>query len=253
MNREELQEILAAFRPGVDDPKDPLFAEAMAAAARDPALKAWLEDSVAFDRLVAHELSQVRPPADLRDSILARSKIVRPAPWWARALSPRQFAAAACFLMALGVGALWLAERPKTFAEFRQDIAMRSWGTTPHLELATADLDQVRRFLSRHNIPADFEIPPALAESLNGCGVVTWRGHRIPYLCGGSQGQHYHVAIAERGLFADAPPVSPQLDRWEAWRTATWSKDSYAYVVTGLSPTAFLKKFRKSKRWDWEG
>jgi hypothetical protein len=253
MTRKEIQEILAAYRPGVDDAADPLFAEAMAAARHDPELKAWLADSVLFDKLFAHELAQVRPPANLRDLILSQSKIIRPRPWWTRRLSGPQFAAAACFMIALTMGGLWLSERPKKFAEFRQDIAVLSWGTLPHLDLSTTDLDQVRRFLSRHNVSADFEIPPALAKSVNGCGIVNWRGHQVPYLCAGSQGQHYHVAIVERDLFADAPPVFPELDRWDTWRTATWSKDSHAYVVTGLSYTAFLKKFRKSKRWDWEG
>ena len=253
MNRREIEDILAAFRPGLDDPGDPLFAEAIAAARREPELKAWLEDSILFDKVFAHELTKVRPPANLRDSILAQAKIVRPVPWWSRGLSGPQLAAAASFAITLFLVALWWRERPRTFDEFRQDIAVTSWGVVPHLDLATTNLDQVRRYLSRHNVRVDFDIPPALAGSLHGCGIVSWHGHRVPYLCAGAQGQHYHVAIVERGLFADAPSLSPEVDRWDAWRTATWSKDSHAYVVTGLSAHAFLKKFRKDKRWDWEG
>jgi hypothetical protein len=119
--------------------------------------------------------------------------------------------------------------------------------------LATDDLGKVRDFLAKQGVPSTFDVPPALAQSINGCGIIQWRGHRIPYLCAGNGGRHYHVVVAERDLFADAPPTtSPEMDRWQVFRTASWSKDDHAYIVTGLSPTAFFKTFRKSKRWDWE-
>jgi len=42
------------------------------------------------------------------------------------------------------------------------------------------------------------------------------------------------------------------MDQWQAWRTASWSKDGHTYVLTGLSTPMFVKKFRKDRRWDWE-
>ena len=36
------------------------------------------------------------------------------------------------------------------------------------------------------------------------------------------------------------------MERWDSWRTASWSKASHTYILTGLSVSAFVKKFRKN-------
>jgi hypothetical protein len=219
----------------------------------DIELKAWFAQSVAFDRAVAAELSRVATPAGLKDEILAQRKIIGPVPWWGYRLSPPQLAAAAVIVLTLFVSGLWFTKRPARFADFTRDIVDRSWGGAPHLELETADIQKVRGFLAEQKAPTDFELPPILAKSIAGCSVVHWRGQKIPVICFTSGAQHFHMMVTDRELFPDAPNQMPEIDRWDAWRTASWSKDAHTYVVTGLSSTAFFKKFRKSKHWDWEG
>ncbi len=254
MTPEEAKEILSAYRHGRDDEKDPLFAEALALARRDRELSAWLAASLAFDQSVRAELARVPAPVDLRDTILARRKIIRPAPWWNPHLSARQMAAAAAVLIALSVAALWASQRPPTFAEFRQEMSSASWGADPHVQAPAANLNEVRAFLAAQGVATNFAVPPVLAQSkVRGCTLVAWRGQKVPVVCFSPEGKHLHLVIADRTLFPDAPTETPETDRSGSSRTASWSKDEHSYVLNGLSTSAFVKQFRKGKRWDWGG
>ncbi|HTD67222.1 MAG TPA: hypothetical protein VK846_11895, partial [Candidatus Limnocylindria bacterium] len=210
--------------------------------------------SVAFDSRICNELARVMAPAGLRDSILAERKIIRPIPWWNRRMGRPQMAAAAAVLLAGLIVSLWFSQRPATFAEFRREIADQSWGSAPHVEAKAADLKDVRNFLVSMNVETNFTIPSVLAQSaVHGCTLIKWRGHKVPVICFHSEGQHLHLVVVDRHLFPDAPAHVPQTDQWQSWRTASWSKDDHAYVLTGLNTTSFVKKFRREKRWDWEG
>lgn len=253
MNSEQAREILAAYRPGTEDARDPAFAEALELTHHDAELKAWFDETMAFDQLMRGRLARVAAPADLRDTILAERKIIRPAPWWQHRLNGRQLAAAAAVLVAGALAALWLGQPSRGFAQFRRDIADQSWASAPHLDLKTTDLGAVSRFIAAQNVSTNFAIPPTLAQSeVRGCSILLWQGRRIPVICFNAGNQHLHLAVVDRNLFPDAPTRIPQLDQWQAWRTASWSKDDHSYVLTGLNTTAFVKKFRKAKHWDWE-
>ena len=254
MNPEEAKEILSAYRHGTDDEKDPLFAEALALARRDPALSAWLAASLAFDQSVRVELARVPAPVDLRDLILAQRKIIRPAPWWNPHFSARQLAAAAAVVLALGVAALWANQRPPSFAEFRDDFASLSWSSEPHVQAPAADMNDVREFLATQGVATNFAVPLVLAHSkVRGCTLLAWHGQKVPVICFHPEGKHLHLVIADRALFPDAPTETPQTDRSGSARTASWSKDEHSYMLNGLSTSAFVKQFRKDKRWDWGG
>jgi hypothetical protein len=254
MTREEAKEILSAYRHGTDDEKEPLFSEALALARTDADLNAWLAESLAFDQAMRRDLARVNAPADLRHSILANRKVIRPAPWWNPRLGARPLAAAAAMVIAIGLTALWFGQTPATFTEFRREIADLSWGPTPHVEAKAANIKDVRDFLGAHGVSTNFVLPPMLAQlKVRGCTLMHWQGHRVPVLCFNSEGKHLHLVMVDRKLFPDSPTELPEIDQWQAWRTASWSKDEHSYVLTGLSTSAFVKKFRKDKRWDWGG
>lgn len=254
MNPKQVKEILSAYRPGTADEQDPVFAEALKLARADLELKAWLDESLAFDNVMRQQVTRVSAPRDLRETILAQHKIIRPVPWWNRRLAPRHIAAAAAVLIAIGVTTLWLGQRPKSFAEFRREIADQSWGPTPHVEAKAESLTDVREFLSGRGLSTNFAVPSTLMQSqVRGCTLMHWRGHEVPVICFNSQGQHLHLIVVHRHLFPDAPSTVPQTDQWQAWRTASWSKDDHSYVLTGLGTTSFVRKFRKARLWDWEG
>ena len=254
MTKEQAKEILAAYRLGTEDEHDPFFAEALALARTDAELQAWFNQSLSFDASVRGELARVLAPAGLRQSILAEHKVIRPAAWWNPHLTGRQMAAAASVVLAAGVAVLWFSQRPASFAEFRHEIADQSWGPSPHVEVPAASLRDVREFLAAQHLATNSTVPPVLAQSkVRGCTLMHWRGHEVPVLCFNSDGQHLHLIVADRALFPDAPSQTPQTDQWQSWRTASWSQDDHSYVLTGLKTTAFVKKFRKDRRWDWGG
>ncbi len=253
MTKEQAKETLSVYRPGTDDAGDPLFAEALEFARQNPEVSAWLAESTTFDARVCRDLARVPAPVGLRQSILATRKIIRPTPWWQHQISRRQMAAAAALILTGLIGSFWIGRSPKTFADFSREIVDQAWGSSPHVEARAADLRDIRDFLVSENISTNFSVPSVLAQStVQGCTVVNWRGHRIPVLCFFSDGQHLHLAIVDRSLFPDAPDV-PETDRWLSWRMASWSKNGHTYVLTGLTTASFVKKFRKEKRWDWEG
>jgi hypothetical protein len=254
MTHKQAKEILAVYRPGTDDERDPVFAEALELARTDAELKAWFDESVAFDKTMKSELARIIAPASVRDAILAEHKIIRPEPWWHRRMGSRQFAAAAAVIIAGLAFAFWYGQRPATFSEFRRELADQSWGPSPHIQLKATNMVQLRRVLAVNGLPARFTVPSALAKSeVRGCSLLQWRGHEVPVICFQSEGQHLHLMVVNRKLFPDAPTSGPQMDQWQVWRTASWSRDNFSYVLTGLSTPNFVKKFRKSKRWDWEG
>lgn len=253
MTREEAKLILAAYRHGTDDENDPFFAEALVLARTDAELNAWLAESMNFDRELRSELAYVPAPADLRNSILASRKIIQPRPWWNPRLSPRQLAAAAAIVIAAAIAGVWANQRPVTFAEFSRDIADQSWGPSPHVAAQAADMRDVHEYLAANGVGTNFTVPPTLANSqVRGSTITHWRGQKIPVLCFNSEGKHVHLTIVDRGLFPDAPARSPETDQWLALRTASWSKDNHSYILSGLSTPAFVKKFRREKRWDWD-
>jgi hypothetical protein len=254
MTREEAKSILSAYRPGTEDERDPIFAQALALARVDAELKTWLDESIAFDKTMGTELARIIAPAYVRDAILAEHKIIRPVAWWHRRMSARQFAAAAAVIIAGLAFTFWHGQKPARFAEFRREIADESWGPSPHLQLTATNMTELRRKLDNAGIPSRFTVPSTLVQSqVRGCSLVRWRGHEVPVICFNSGSQHLHLIVVDRNLFPDAPSSLPQMDDWEAWRTASWSKDNFSYVLTGLNTPKFVKKFRKSKRWDWEG
>jgi len=72
MDREEAKNILQLCRPGVEsDLNDPLIAEAFEFLERDSELQIWFEDQQAFDAQICEQLESIKPPADLKASILA--------------------------------------------------------------------------------------------------------------------------------------------------------------------------------------
>jgi hypothetical protein len=71
MTNQEAKFTLGAYRAGGQDAGDPVFAEALEQAKRDPALGAWLAREQAHDAIVAAKLREVAPPAGLRAAILA--------------------------------------------------------------------------------------------------------------------------------------------------------------------------------------
>jgi hypothetical protein len=51
------------------------------------------------------------------------------------------------------------------------------------------------------------------------------------------------------------PPLDgmPDFTKWNKWSTAMWTQDKITFVLTGMRPFEFVKKFRKERQWTWGG
>jgi hypothetical protein len=71
VDKHEAKAILACYRPGRDDPRDPEFAEALERARQDPQLARWLQGQMERDAALHRQFTEIPVPPFLRDRILA--------------------------------------------------------------------------------------------------------------------------------------------------------------------------------------
>src|SRR6185369_16767205 len=115
--------------------------------------------------------------------------------------------------------------------------------------------DEIRRFIAAHDVPADFQLPPELtAMPAHGCKLLTVEGRKVPYICFVDGTKHLHLAVMDRSACPEPPATeAPQFAKWHNWTTATWTHKEITFVLTGLKPLDFVKKFRKEGQWTLGG
>src|SRR6185369_7847394 len=104
MNRDEAKKILLLYRPGRAEERDAEIGQALEQVERDPDLRRWFEQTSRFHEAFAEKLQQIPVPAELKEAILAKRRIVRPI-WWQQ---PVWLAAAAAIVILLSLAAVWL-------------------------------------------------------------------------------------------------------------------------------------------------
>jgi hypothetical protein len=230
MNNEQARFILRAYRPGGRDAGDPRFGEALHQAQADPALGAWLAREQAFDSAVAAKLRVVAPPPELREAILAGSRVsfapARPGwrlPAWlamAASIAVVISGVATYRLVVGGRGATGL-DRLAAFALVDPERAH----TGPHA-------DRLGTFGAWLENPATrvSSGPPADLAQLKtqGCRSVTIAGREVFEICFRRDGGWYHLYLA-RGQH---PGAWGPVFREEGGRAvAAWADDRLSYVL----------------------
>jgi hypothetical protein len=233
MNNSEAKFILQAYRPGGRDAGDPAMAEALAQAARDPELGAWLAREQTHGKAVAARLREIAPPAGLRDAILAGGKAtVRKGStqraWWARSAAWLPLAAAA--VIVLGLAAWWrLAPvRGATMEEFAVNFVGRGFT----LQKRSADLAALKTWLGEKHGPLPAVLPAKFAElHALGCRTLDFRGRDISLVCFERGGKEFHVFVARRDGSPSAPDGPPQFLDHGKLVAATWADTKNHYVL----------------------
>ncbi len=253
MNREEARAILELFRPGGADMADPKFIEALRLTEDDPELGRWFEDQRRFDlKMAAIVQTAVKVPADLRASLLASPKVVRPMRWRDWRVPA---AVAAGFAVMATAAVLWFTPQNPKFAHFRESLVNEAWDGNVHLEYETSDAAALRQWLAAMNLPADVTLPAGLSDArLLGCRIVEARGARVPMLCLVDGNRHLHLFVIDGLDFAQSPPHNvPDFEKCGNWKTASWRNGETTYVLTGMKMQTFFAKFRKGGRWTMSG
>lgn len=220
MTNESAKFVLSAYRPNGADAKDPIFAEALEQAKRDPNLGAWFEEQRTFDQILTERLQQIEPRPHLRSTIISG---LRAAPPRARWLPISWLAVAA----AVAVGGLVLVGRiipggsnSNTLAQFKSDaMAMLSVSPAPKLDLLSEDLQETRRFIDERHAPRMATLPAALQQiPTAGCRVFKWHDFPASLTCFEIPGgQFVHLVVIDEKAFGSQsiPEGFQSVGQWQ--------------------------------------
>lgn len=247
MNNQEARLILRAYHPGGQDASDPLFAEALEQARRDPELQKWFAEQNALEaRLQARLETAIPIPRGLKSDLLALQKISRPAPRWFQSM---RWAAVAAVVLLLGVGSFFLFPQQQTqLASFRETMTRYSAQQHEHVTFESHDLAKIQQWLQGRGIETNFDLPTALpGRSTQGCRVVEWNGHQATMLCFVLDGEHMDLFVTDRtGLPGLPENGTPQYAKAGGLMTAAWSEGGKVYLLTGGNKELLQKILQQS-------
>jgi len=239
----EAREILACYRPGLDDPADPQFAEALAQVRHDPELARWLEDQSVLDAAVRSNLRQIPVPAELRDRIVGGPQ-ARPAVvvrWQRRA----SVAAAVAAVVLAAITSVWLGIEANTFAAYRQKMAGLV-SAEYQMDFKSNDVEKIRDYLALRGSPSDYALTPGMQKlEAEGGGIINWHGRKVSLVClEAGEDEDIFLFIVGRGVMPDAPATaSPQFARVGKMMTATWSVGDKLYLLAGRGDEEALRGY----------
>jgi anti-sigma factor RsiW len=245
MNREEAKRILQMHRPDDSFAAGPDVAEALALAQADPELKTWWESEQAFDRKVTSKLGGIPVPADLRETILGRRKIVSytpqpPISFWLAA------AAAVAILCAIGTAqhVSWVASRHVTTADFEGAALGFLGNDAPSLAMTSPDHDKIMAWLKQQNAPTG-DLPSKMATLPSvGCQKYDVHGHDMSLICFTmANGRIVHLFVVAQDALDDPPSRgAPDLKDIDGWSTASWSDGRMSYMLATQAGDDALKQ-----------
>ena len=232
MDEKRARLILASYRPGADDPGDPLFAEALQAVAANPALAQWFAEEEAFDRAIAAHIDAFPAPFGLKTRILAGAKapsISRYGRW----IIGLAGAVALLFLLSQ-VANVWRHAPPESTALPAYASEMVSFiKVPPSLEMESGDLSAIKGWLTQKEVRLP-DIPPNLA-ALDpvGCRILSFRQHDVTLICfhRGSD-RLAHLFVVDRAALPQMKPGDAVVFQREGeWTTAMWAEKDQVYMI----------------------
>lgn len=235
MTNDDAKFMLRGYRPNGSDAGDPAFAEALAQAERDPALRTWFEREQQFDTAIAAGLRNTPVPAGLRESILAGTRLgsgqLKPSslPWW--------IGIAAALVLSVGTLALW---------QFSRSPESKLASVGALMDVAWADLGGAHP-ASKHadafpDVAAWLESPgthmhdglPLDFDSLikEGCRTQHIAGSVFVEVCFRRNGTMFHVYMARRdGFGGQGLDREPMFHQKGEFATACWADARFVYVL----------------------
>jgi len=240
----QAKQILASYRAGSDDARDPVFSDALAQAEQDPVLAQWLRHQQTVDAALQAKFRETVVPANLVDRILAGRKVERASSRsWQFAWIALATAAAALLVVSLS---LWVFPRkPDRLAAYRDRMAALVSGEYKMM-LETNDLSAIRQFLAQNQGHADYELTPAMERlPAEGCALIDWHRKRISLVCLDlGNDKDLFLFIIDPTALADAPPqMTPQFASVGPMATATWTRGGKTYLLALKGETEQLRNY----------
>lgn len=251
MDSRQAREILALYRPGSTDAADPLMAEALDQAKRDPELAAWLEEHSAVYTAIRGKLKGAPVPPGLKRKIIVEQHGSRPRftslPGTAKILA----AAAAVVLLSAIVWKVFNVPDEYVFPRYRDRMARSVQREGSYMDFVSTNQADIREFFRAKGAPPDFAISKNL-EQLPGAGgsVKTWNNHPVQMLClnagmdATGKPNNLWVFIMDKTALPDAPltgkVVFAQIDNL---MTASWTTGGKLYLLAARGTEKDLQKY----------
>jgi hypothetical protein len=243
VTREEAKSVLLLYRTSADS-RDPDIAAALEQARQDPELQRWFDEHRALQERLRQKFAELPVPEDLKDTILAGRKIVRPALWWQQ---PAWLTAAALIAILIGIGAFWL--RPgqtERFTLYRARM-VRTILHEYHMDVQTNDLRKLRQYLELKGAPADFDVPKALEQlKLTGGGHIAWGKKPASMVCFDRGDKQMLVLFVINSGAIKGEPQRPKTARIDTVQTLSWTHGAHTYVLGGPDDPEFAQKYGPS-------
>lgn len=232
MTNQEAKFTLGAYRAGGQDAGDPVFAEALEQAKRDPALGAWLAREQAHDTIVAAKLREVAPPAGLRAAILAGAQASSTRRvWWKQ---PVWLAAAAAVALLLAVvGTISRGERGAGVpATALAELVLADLNVAGHVGHDTAS-GELKAWLEApgKKLAASSGLDFAQMKA-KGCRTLTLGGRELAEVCFERNGLVFHLYTMPRTALPELTlGAKPTLVAQAGKAAAVWSDEKLHYVL----------------------
>jgi hypothetical protein len=236
----EAKRILIAYRPGHATPDADVLA-ALAEVRRNSELAQWWQQQQSFHVAMSRGFADAPVPGGGRAAIMARSRLIT-FPWWRQ---PRVWAAAAVVALLLGVGTvmLWPKEKAGSLATFRSRM-VRTVLRQYRMDIQTNDMAVIRQFLATNGAPADYVLPPGLAQlPVSGAGVLSWRDARVSMICLDAGVQGLLFLFVTDGTKVDKPSNPQEFASVNKLMTVSWTKAEKVYVLASFGGRETLGKY----------
>ncbi len=253
MDNEQAKLALSAYRPGGEDASDPLMAEALEQAARDPELSGWLAGEIRFDRGMQAAIRSQEPPANLRERLLLGRRVVSlhrlepDHPQSERRLTGWLALAAALAVLAV-LGLFFRADggTAPTAGQLAAGIMQMAGRGEINLGKMSSDPAELRAWLAAQGSPHDFPIPEKL-QGLQGMGCQSFviDGAKVSLVCFMlDQNRMVHLFVVDDSSLREVPGETPRIVRDGTQVAATWSARGRTFLLTGMNiDEATLRRF----------
>ncbi len=230
MDSEEVKRLLASYR--AQDAADPMFADALREAARDPELAAWFAEARQFDAWMGEKLLAASVPAEVKSRVLSGAPIAKATHRthlrWAIPL-----AAAAVLTAAL---LLWQSFTPARPSRALAMQAISFTGGMPALQFVCFDASAVAGWVNKQpgaqraglqlNDPGQ-----ALFMKMIGSSIVDWDGQPVVMICLQNDRQMAMLYILDDST-ARLPEGTSETMEKDGWATRTMRAGGQVRILT---------------------
>ncbi|MGJ8723589.1 MAG: hypothetical protein ACSHYB_03440 [Roseibacillus sp.] len=250
MDKDQIRQNLAGYRPELYQDDDPLIAESLRAAKADPELSAWLDDQIAFDRELAQTLSQAEPPLGSREALLTayqeqqvvslpKRRIPRNAVW---------AAAAILLLSTAGLIKFFAFPPPVEFAQTANPTVETLREQMAYFASQRFVLDETFQtntesaaWLATEQFPTLTNLPGKLTQYRGmGCKKINWNERKVGLICfKNNDNEIVHLFVLDRTELESNPAHEAEFEKvivFHDRETKGWSDEKQAYLLVGSEP-----------------